>query len=997
MELRLLGPIEVREHGRALAIGGDRERLVLAVLLLNADRLTSTTQLVDAVWPDPPPSAKPQLHNLISNLRRRLRAAGDGFIVARPSGYELRLGGNELDLVTFRSLVTRARQAAADQDWPRAMATYAEALALWRGPALADVPPSGLGDQLRQSLEEERIAAAEARLDAGLALRRYPEILTEVAALIAEYPYRERLHELKMTALVGAGRRVDALDAYREAYRRLVDDLGVEPGHRLRDLEASILRGDDRVPGASPPPPIPRQLPAATALLIGRDKLIAEACAELRVRAANTSSTMLLVGAGGVGKSALALAVGHHCAAEFPDGQLYADLRGSQDAPADPHHVLGRFLRAFGVVGAALPEDPDERIALYRSHVAGKRLLLVLDDAAGEGQVRPLLPTTAGSAAVVTSRRQLRALLDVARWTVPVLTVDTAVALFASVVGVERAGRAEEATTAIVALCGHLPLAVSVAAARLASRPEWTVEELRDRLAGERTRLDELSVGDLDVRASIALSYRWLDPAQRLLFRRLGMITAPDWPGWVAQYLVDQPVPVDPALDQLVDAHLVEALGRDGLGQARFRLHDLAAAFARERGVAEDGAERRAEAVARVLAGWLGLATIADQKLDHGMTFAVANPADLTVPEVPGIAQAPTAWFELERVSLAAAVDQACRNGFTVIAGELALRQAGFLAQRSYDDDREQILAQALDSARERGADALLVRLLGALFAVRAQRDRYAELPAIAAEQLAVARRVGDSRAEFQALTDAGRAARALSRFTEAADRLEEALAVAYRAGLPDGLLSRALHTLAVVHTDLAQPDRALPLLEEAVARSRSAGNARTTAIQLRSYAVQLIEVGRLDEAQAALDEALAIADAIDDDRGRAWVEQAYAELDLRTGRWLAATARLSRSLRVHEEVEDQVGAARVQRSLGDLAIGTGRPAEAITPLRRALVAWRQLGARLEEARTLARLEHVHDALGDHTSAAAARDGCRAILLDLGLDEACLRLPPLPC
>jgi DNA-binding SARP family transcriptional activator/tetratricopeptide (TPR) repeat protein len=995
VEFGVLGPVEVRDRGRPLAIGGERERLILAVLLLNANRMTGAGQLVDALWENPPPTAKAQLHNLISSLRRRLRAGGHDPIVTRPAGYELNLDGHDLDLVRFRELAARGRQAAVGGDHALARSRYTEALRLWRGPALADAG-SGVAEQVRRALHEERIGAAEAGLDAALALGLYPEVLSEVAALIADDPYRERLHEIRMLALVGAGRRVDALDAYRELYRRFVDDLGVEPGPALRELEASILRGEDRPPVSTPRPPVPRQLPAATALLIGRDKLIGEACAELSHRAASHATTLLLVGAGGVGKSTLALAVGHHCAPKFPDGQLHADLRGSQDVPADPHHVLGRFLRAFGVVGAALPEDGDERIALYRSHIAGKRLLLVLDDAAEEGQVRPLLPTTPGSAAMITSRRQLRGLIDVARWTVPVMTAEHAMRLFASVVGAERAGRAPEATAEIVDLCGHLPLAVSVAAARLASRPEWTLEEFRVRLAEERTRLDELSVGDLDVRASIALSYRSLDPGLRALLRHLGMITTPDWPAWVAQHVTGRPGPVDRELDLLVDAHLVEGLGRDGIGQARFRMHDLVAAFARERAADEDGPGPRTAALERVLTGWLGLAALADARLDHGMPNAteLSEPAGLAPPQVPGVAEAPTAWFEIERANLVAAVDQACRSGFTAIAVELALRQAGFLAMRSYDDDREQILAQALRAAREHGADALLVRLLGALFAVRAQRDQYAELPAIAEEQLAVARRLGDRRAEFQALTDAGRAARALGRFAAAADRLDQAIAVAQEAGLPDGLLSRALHSRAVVHTDLAQPELAGPLLAEAVARSRSAGNARTTAIQLRSQAVQLMETGRLEDAGRALDEALEITTTLDDARGRAWVEHAYADLDIRTVQWARAGSRLARSLRAHEDVQDAEGVARVHRSQADLALASGDPAGAVEPLERSLAGWRQLGASLEQARTLARLERVRTALGEPGAAAAAREAYREILRDLGLDEYCLRLPP---
>ncbi|HEV2783421.1 MAG TPA: BTAD domain-containing putative transcriptional regulator [Actinophytocola sp.] len=992
MQFGLLGPVEVRHNGRSLTIRSGRERLLLAVLLLNADRLTQVSRLVDALWDDPPRSARAQLHNMISSLRRRFGSGADELIVTRPAGYELRLGGHDLDVVQFRRLVDRARQAASDGDHRLAVSLLDTANSLWRGPALTDVTGEW-AELTRQALHEERLATTEAWLDAALMVGRHDDVLRALPVLIEENPYRERLHEARMVALVGAGRRADGLAAYRETYRRFVDDLGVEPGPRLKELEQRILREETVIPEPVVQLPTPRQLPPVTTVLTGREKLIGELCAELGPRDQPPRSMVLLVGPGGVGKTTLALAVAHQVSGSFPDGQLYANLRGTQDEPADGHGVLGRFLRALGVTGANLPDDPELRVALYRSSVAGRRMLIVLDDAASEEQIRPLLPGTPGCATLITSRRQLAALVGAARWTVPMLAPDAATGLLSTVVGAERAIREPDAAAAIVDLCGHLPLAVCVAAARLAVRPEWTLEEFRLLLAEQRRRLDELAVGDLDVRASIGLSYEALDPLPRLLFRRLGLITAPDWPTWVAVELLGETPrsPVERMLDQLADTHLIEARGRDELGQPRYRLHDLVADFARERALAEDAEPERVAALSRVLTGWLALATEADERIDHGMMFAAGLDCPRAAPEpAPEVVQAPARWFETERVNLVTAVDQACRIGRADLAGGLALRMAGFLTVRSYDDDRDRTLSQAIPLARSHD-DRLLIRLLGAQFAVRAQRDRYAELPEIIAEELAVARRLGDPRSEFNALTHAGRTARMLGRFADAARWLEEALATARRTGLTGVAISRALHYLASVHTDRGRPEAALPLLEEALEISRAATGARTTAIYLHSYGRCLIEMGRLTDAVRTLDEALATARDIGDDRGAAWVEHAQADLEMRLGTWSSVASRLNSSLQVQEKVGDQEGTAEVLRSLGDLAAVQGRPRDAVTMLQRSLTIWRRLGNRLEQARTLAHLERIHRAGKDR---AVCREEWEAILADLQLDRACLRLPP---
>lgn len=968
VEFRLLGPVEVRDGDRVLRAGSERERFVLAVLLLRADRLTPTDSLIEALWSDPPASAKAQLHNMISSLRRRLRGGPDGPIVTRPLGYELRLRSHWLDVLEFGRLAAAGRQALAGGDHQRASVLLAEGLSLWRGPALADIA-SEYATNVRQALHEERLDAMQAWLDACLVLRRFDEVLAEVAELIASNPYRERLHQLRMLALAGAGRRAEALSVYRQVHRLFADDLGVEPGAPLKELQQRILRGEYPELGEFIVPMPPRQLPSTTPALTGRDKLVAEICGELERPDAAAATIMALVGPGGIGKTTLALAAAHQLESVFPGGHLYADLRGSRDDPVEPHAVAGRFLRALGVPAPHVPDDPEERIAAYRTRLAGSRVLVVLDDASGEAQVRPLLPSGQGCRAVVTSRRQLGALVGAARWTIPVLELADAVKLLSRVVGYDRVAAEPDTAVALVESCGRLPLAVCVAAARLATRPDWTMAEFQTRLEQERRRLDELSVGDLDVRASIGLSYHALSPQARALLRRLGLLAAPDWPAWVPQALLDQPGwATESLLDQLLDVHLVEPLGRDAAGQLRYRLHDLVVAFARERILDEEADHERRDALARVLSGWLALASDVDDR-----------------PE----------WFEAERVCLIAEAEQGCRSGHVGIAdlaSELTLRLSGFLTTRSLHDDLERIARAATAYAREHLRTELLIRLLGVLFAVCLRRSPTDELIAIAAEERDVATQLGDRHREVSALVNAGWATRKLGRLTQAADWFERAIATA-GSDTPSRLVSRALNGLALVHREAGHYPKAVPLTQQALTIERCHGMPRVIAICLVNHAAALTDVDMLTEAEQALTDAVDIMRDSGEDLSATDIDLVHAEIEIRRGHWMAATDRLERSLRFLEAQADWAGAADVLRALGDLATRRNQPQDAITPLRRSLSIWRRLRVPLEVARVLARLDQALTATHQPDLAAQCRRDYHTILTDLRLNEASLRLP----
>jgi tetratricopeptide (TPR) repeat protein len=497
------------------------------------------------------------------------------------------------------------------------------------------------------------------------------------------------------------------------------------------------------------------------------------------------------------------------------------------------------------------------------------------------------------------------------------------------------------------------------------------------------------------VRASIELSYQALDEPLRVLLRRLGLLLTPDWPTWVAQELTGEPstARVERMLDRLVEMHLLEPLGRDAVGQSRYHLHDLIRAFAAERTEAEDPEDERAEAVSKVLSSWLALATEADQRADHHTIYSSGLEA-VAAPQIAVRAtrDQPRAWLEVERASLTSALEQASAQGHAELAGLLALRMSGFLALRAYDDEREHALEVAASALRATGPDDLLLKILQALFAVYAQRARCGEMPALAAEALALATKLGDHNRTMRALLHAGLAARRLGRLREAAEMLDEAIREC-DPDVPGSALPSLLINRAEVHRDLGEPARALPLVEDALAIRRAQGNHRLQAMNLIIYAYTLIDVNRLDDAESALTEAGELTEEIDDELHAAYVEQTLADVDVRRGRFTAARRRLDRVLPVFTTLGNADGTAEACRTLGELAMASGDPAAAIEPLRAALKTWRQLRAPLEAARLLARLARAHNAAGDPTAAQAVSAECDAVLADLDLPVDCLRLP----
>ncbi|MGW4213764.1 BTAD domain-containing putative transcriptional regulator [Lentzea sp. NPDC004789] len=552
MEFRLLGGLELRDGDRVHHLGGPMQRALLVHLLLTAGRAVPANELIDRLWGGAASEgSRSTLHVHVLRVRRLLAETGCSARIETVAGaYRLELGTDELDAMAFRHLTGEAVKAREVGDAFGELALLDRALKLWQGDVLSGV----CGDWPRfpevRALTEARSAAREQRALVLLALHRPAEAVDDLRLLVAEHPDRESVRLQLMLALHRCGRRAEALACYEDAYRYASERLGLEPGEDMRELHSEVLRGEVRVEPASPSP---RTLPARPATFVGRF---------LELAALTGGGVRVITGLPGSGKTALALRLAHELRDDHPDGQLYASLGTS----ADPSGVLGRFLRLLGV--RAVPSDEVERAEMFRACTRGKRLLVLLDDAVSTSQVRALTPGEGPAAVIVTGRGSLGT-LDGTRCRLGPLTQDESVALLAGVAGARRVGMEPDAAVAVARLCGHLPLALRIAAGRLVARPEWPLASLAAFLADERTRLDRLVCDDSSVRASFDAACAVLSQDELAAFHRLGDLG----PGPFRAAAIG----TWEQAEALVDAGLISA-APDG-----YRVHDLIVLHARSK------------------------------------------------------------------------------------------------------------------------------------------------------------------------------------------------------------------------------------------------------------------------------------------------------------------------------------------------------------------------------------------------------------------------------
>jgi DNA-binding SARP family transcriptional activator len=607
-EFRLLGALEVWVNGRRQQLGGSRQKKVLATLLLNVNAVVTTERLVDLLWEDPPGTARRQVHNAIARLRLSLGSARTVLVSDGP-GYRVQVAREQVDVHRFTCALTAARRAAADGDWDAVNRTMPDALRLWRGPAMAGLTGRML-EAAAHRLDEQRLAAQELVVESRLEMGESAGLIPELTELVAEHPLREGLRAQLILALVRSGRQSEALEVYEQTRQLLAEELGLEPGPGMRDLQQRILCGDATLSMDAPAevvrapfeiraaadtdpagedvpagvvsvttPPRPWLLPYDIADFTGRDEDIARLLTAAGAPTESATVVTAVDGMAGVGKTALAVRVAYLLADKYPDGQLFIDLHGHTlgRRPTDPAVALDFLLRSLGVPDDQVPDSLAGRIARWRSQVAGRRLLLVLDNAEDTAQVRALMPTGPDIGVLITSRRCLSALEGVSSHSLqPMSRTDTA-ALFQRVAGWERTASEAQGVADVAELCGHLPLAVRIAASRFRNRSAWTVRHLVDRLRGAGRPLAELSLGDLSVANVFAASYEKLPVEQQRSFRLLGSRADPEYTVTRAAALLGMAAEcAERVLEELLDVHL---LVQDKVG--RYRLHTLLREYAR--------------------------------------------------------------------------------------------------------------------------------------------------------------------------------------------------------------------------------------------------------------------------------------------------------------------------------------------------------------------------------------------------------------------------------
>lgn len=964
VRVSLLGPVELFVGDTPVPLAGARPRTLVALLALRAGEPVPVWRIVEALWEgDPPAGARNQIQVYVSRLRRSMAAAGGADVLhTRGEAYELAVAPDDVDAHRFTRLLTYHPERVR------------EALALWRGEALADVPSPALGPEAA-ALADARVTALERRIDLDLAADRHAELVPELRGLVGRMPLHEGLRCRLMTALVGTGRAGEAMDVYRAGRRLLRDELGIEPGEELRAAARAVERGGFRPPSAVAGG---CSLPAAVRGFVGRRAELDLLRTHLDA-AGDPPAVAVVTGAAGVGKSTLAVRAAHELRGRYPDGQLFLALRGGQGEPMPPTEALALLLRGMGVPGAAVPDNLAERLIRYRAVVAERRMLIVLDDAAGEHQIRPLLPGAGASAVLVTSRSRLVGLDDAYLVELDALGRAESIRLLRGIAGAGRltAGTADR----IAALCGDHPLAVRIAAARLAERSHLAPRRLVAELADERSRLDALRAGDLEVRASLQTSYARLPSPVRRALRLLSVADIPQVPLWAVAAVLDAPADRAGRLgDALADARLLTAVA-DDTGEVRLGFHDLVRLFGREKAATDEPVAGRDAATARLAAVYLSAAEEANRQLLVGLIPTRPLPARRHPPPDDCLARIradPLRWFADELAALVGLVRERLRAGDVHTAGALAAAMAHFLEKGNYFDQWWDTHDAVLRAARAAGAGQVVMAMARGLGDLHTIRDEWPEAEQRLTETLTLARRHDDHSYATAALAGLGYICRLTGRYADSVQHFRAAARAARRDGNPNGEIHAACGEAAVLF-EQGRHDPALARYLRCVRDSRAVGYRAVEAQALRGVALVHLERGEIPPAVAALGRARDISATLGDQLVVAYATQLLAHAHALAGEHQRAEELLHEVEPVFASSGSRYGQAMVLLTRAVVALGTDRTSLARELLEQADKAWDALRMPYWHGRALELLGVAGERLGDPAAARKARDRARAV------------------
>ncbi|MBP2324413.1 DNA-binding SARP family transcriptional activator/tetratricopeptide (TPR) repeat protein [Kibdelosporangium banguiense] len=951
----LLGPLEVIRDGDRVAINGPKLRVLLATLLLRANSTVSVDQLGERMWGENPPStARKSVQLYVMRLRRIL--GDDGLIETRPDGYLMKVPSSQVDLLRFRQLTQEAREADELVDELHALT---EAVACWRGPALSDVPSESLQRETVAELAEDRLRTVERRIQVLLDLGRHREVISDLVQHTKDHPWHEQFWIQLIQALHRSDRLADALDTYRTVHRKFREELGIDPGPQLRQLQRTIFAEPASAEPDTPAAPI-GQLPADIHSFVGRAELIP------KLTGARGRVTVIS-GPPGFGKTSLALHVAHLLKPEFPDGQLYVDLQGyAADPPLSPAAVLTRFLKALGVPRDRVPSELESQAALYRSLLGGRRMLLLLDNAVNADQVRPLLPGDPGCHVLITSRGDLRGLaVNPGADQLPLgeLSEEESIAILAGLIGAERASAEPESLVELVWACGRLPLALRIAGANLAANPHRT---LADYLTEMRQfgRLTELAIdGDKPsaVRVAFDHSYLRLGDRDRELFQLLGLAPGPDIGVSAAAALADlTPSEANRALDRLTAAALLQ---RDTRG--RYRFHDLI----REYAASQANAAQAAAAMTRLADYYLHTAHAAAMLLYPGTPrLPLPTPCGHAVSLTTSTA---SHWLDNECYNLVAVVTWAAAHPVLHhYAWRLVDVLRGYLQARGHAPEAIAAFEAALYAAEDAGERAAQISMLDVLGVVSYNLSDYKRAIDYHRRAQDVANDIGDTDAAGQALHHLGRIHMQMGQPRLAERYHRQALAAARKTGNVETEIL-ALNYIGVALTSLGMPGTAIGWHERSLALSESTGN-RTAAFRaLNALGIATWRLGRLDEAISLLEGVIAYCQEIGERFGELITLVCTAEINCDAGRLDLALTQANQAMVVSAQLGERRSEAGAREVIATVHNRQGRHIEAIAGYTEALHVAREIGFGYGETSILIGLASAHRNAGEPAVALA--------------------------